>query len=1359
MGRGDKELAHRQEESIVRKFVTLGVALALGLAVLSAQPAHAQACTQFVDNDITTSQTWTADEVWCLTGVRFVKDGATLTIEPGTLIRGEQSEKICAVNLNSCVTDADCDTGITEPCINDPGTLVVTRGSRVESLGNALAPVVFTNQDDDNPFANSEPDPNGIYATRDGASGVAATWGGVIMLGYGYVAKDTEGPPAAPNPAREVRIEGLEDRGRCTISNNNCLTDAECTGGADVCDTLLGFYGNCAGSAIPLEECDDDDSGAMYYTSIRYGGFELGSANEINGLTLGGVGRNTELDYIEIFNNLDDGVELFGGAANIKHFVISGVGDDSVDYDEGWRGNGQFLFVLQGKSSTGIPERGGEHDGGGSGDPSEPRAIPTIYNATYVGLGGVGATGPNVSDPFKPHGLKAANATFLFRDNAGGQYYNSAFLNFGGCLGGIEGGAAEAGTSGERSSTPYVAPSGFCSVTTSTSCVTDADCPITETCVLHFLPKGDVTNELEFEDDVWWCYGNPDPDSTGNPGFPQTPAGSSSCGFSTRDHNDPGVFSNPALQNQYLGCTAPLPIRELVRGIGPVGDPDPVETIDPLPASGSPLLTTDRFPPANGFFEPAPYKGAFRDYNWATGWTALWNLGYFPTPKQCDTSGNPCMTDLDCPAGESCVLMNTVVVNGDVTTSQTWTKDNEYLLTGVRFVKNGATLTIEPGTVVRGEQSEKICAVFLNSCVTDADCDVGITEPCINDPGTLVVTRGARVEANGTANLPIVFTNEDDDNVGPSLGADSGDYDNADDASAVAATWGGVIMLGYGYVAKDTEGPPAAPNPAREVRIEGLEDRGRCTISNNNCLTDAECTGGADVCDTLLGFYGNCAGSAIPLNACDDDSSGSLRFASIRYGGFELGSANEINGLTLGGVGRNTELDYIEIDNNLDDGVELFGGAANIKHFIITDVGDDSVDYDEGWRGNGQFLFVVQGKSSTGIPERGGEHDGGGSGDPSEPRAIPTIYNATYVGLGGIGASGPNVLDPFKPHGLKAANATFLFRDNAGGQYYNSAFLNFGGCLGGIEGGAAEAGTSGERSSTPYVAPSGFCSVTTSTSCVVPADCPGGETCVYHFLPKNPLGGNELEFKDDLWWCYGNPDPDATGSPSFPQTPAGSSSCGFSTRVHNDPGVISNPALRNTYLDCAAALPIRELVRGIGPVGDPDPIAVIDPRLAPGSPLLTTANTQPVPNNGFFTKANHKSAFRSTNWTGKWSNLSRQGVVSVCTGSPAVGSEPDEVSLGGVRKLAAGTQYTFGRVAQIYGVVRYDVLRSTDPSDFSAGTAICLETDDTDTQWIDPAIPAVGTGFYYLVRAVNPCGDGTLGYDSFGTERSGRTCP
>lgn len=154
----------------------------------------------------------------------------------------------------------------------------------------------------------------------------------------------------------------------------------------------------------------------------------------------------------------------------------------------------------------------------------------------------------------------------------------------------------------------------------------------------------------------------------------------------------------------------------------------------------------------------------------------------------------------------------------------------------------------------------------------------------------------------------------------------------------------------------------------------------------------------------------------------DTDNSGTIKYISVRHGGTDIGEGNEINGLTLGAVGNGTTIDYVEVVANKDDGIEFFGGAVMVKHALVVNCGDDSYDYDEGFHGKGQFWVTIHNADS----DRGGEHDGGPSdNETGTPYATPEIFNATYIGI----ASGES--------------KTVTLRDNAGGTYANSIFVDF----------------------------------------------------------------------------------------------------------------------------------------------------------------------------------------------------------------------------------------------------------------------------------------------------------------------------
>lgn len=258
---------------------------------------------------------------------------------------------------------------------------------------------------------------------------------------------------------------------------------------------------------------------------------------------------------------------------------------------------------------------------------------------------------------------------------------------------------------------------------------------------------------------------------------------------------------------------------------------------------------------------------------------------------------------------------------GDITTATTWTANNTYVLQGLVFVR-GVTLTIEPGTLIKGE---------LGSA--------------------LIITNTAKIDAQGTAALPIVFT---------STKATLAATEPAPPAGPAAGNWGGVVLLGLAPIniaggTSTAEGFPTGTEPDR------------------------------------IAYGGNAA-----THDC-----GKIKYTRIEYAGFKLNDANEINSLTVSGCGSATVLDYIQVHAGDDDGVEFFGGTANLSHFVATrHDNDDSLDWEFGWVGKAQFIIIQRGNAGT-ANERAIEGDNqsttGGNPD-STPRSSPEIWNYTFVG-------------------------------------------------------------------------------------------------------------------------------------------------------------------------------------------------------------------------------------------------------------------------------------------------------------------------------------------------------------------------
>ena len=171
-----------------------------------------------------------------------------------------------------------------------------------------------------------------------------------------------------------------------------------------------------------------------------------------------------------------------------------------------------------------------------------------------------------------------------------------------------------------------------------------------------------------------------------------------------------------------------------------------------------------------------------------------------------------------------------------------------------------------------------------------------------------------------------------------------------------AGQWGGIVLLGN---AQSNKCPSDGSDCA--LQVEGVED--------------GAVFGGTD----------------------DTDSSGSLRYVVVKHAGYEIAPDNELNGITFGGVGSGTTVEYIQIHENADDGIEFFGGTVSAKYVVLTSNKDDSVDWDNGFRGNLQYVLIKH-DSNDGEANRAIEADNDGSTPNKMPQSNPTLANVTIIG-------------------------------------------------------------------------------------------------------------------------------------------------------------------------------------------------------------------------------------------------------------------------------------------------------------------------------------------------------------------------
>ena len=606
-----------------------------------------------VSGDITTNTTWTNTHIYLLNGFVYVKPGVTLTIQAGTVIRGDKATK---------------------------GTLIIQKGGKINAVGTAASPIVFTS--------------NVAVGSRD-----YGDWGGVIVCGSASINV----------PGDTALIEGGP----------------------------IAYYG---GGATPN---DADSSGVLKYIRIEYPGVPLQPNQEINGLTCGGVGSKTVLEYIQVSYSGDDSFEWFGGTVNAKHLVVFRGLDDEYDTDFGYRGKLQFLVGLRDPNIADISGSNGfESDNDAAGSSNTPQTHCIFSNVSFYGPKVTSSTTVNANFKRAMH----------IRRNSSLCVYNSVFAGW--PTGMYIDGASQANA---NSNTLQV-----------------ENCIMTGMGKFFDVPTGSTTWPSANDARSWY--------------------------FAAARNND----------------TLPNNTDLMV--------------IDPF------NLTAPNFLPSSA---------------------------------------------------------NTV-----------------YQLNGFVYVTPGVTLTIQPGTIVRGDKTSK---------------------------GTLIVQKGAKINAQGTQYNPIIFTSN--------VAAGSRDYGD----------WGGIIVCGKASINV----------PGDTALIEGGP----------------------------LAYYG---GGASPNDA---DSSGVIKYLRIEFPGIPLQPNQEINGLTMGGVGSKTKLEYIQVSYSGDDSFEWFGGTVNAKHLVVFRGLDDEYDTDFGYRGKLQFLVGLRDPNIADISGSNGfESDNDAAGSNNTPQTKPVFSNVSLFG-------------------------------------------------------------------------------------------------------------------------------------------------------------------------------------------------------------------------------------------------------------------------------------------------------------------------------------------------------------------------
>jgi uncharacterized membrane protein len=630
--------------------------------------------------------------------------------------------------------------------------IVVNRGSRIVADGTATLPIVFTSRQD-------------ILGQATATS--RSQWGGIVILGRAPI---NQCPGTGGLANCEAQVEGT-----------------------------TAFFG---GDNV------NDNSGTLRYVQVKHGGIEITPNNELQNITLAGVGAGTTIDYVQSHNSSDDGIEWFGGTVNLKHIVVTGASDDSLDWASGWRGNLQYALVIQASDEG---DRMVEADNLPTDQTKTPLTAPNVSNFTFIG------------QPGPPHTM-----AILQRVGVGGRLLNGV-------------------------------------VTGSRECLDIDD-------------NATLQSGLRYDSILLDC--------------------------AVTFTNDTSVTAAQIATVFNAGSNNRIGGSSLTSGFFPGPNEQAMVVTNPTTVSG--------------FFDAVNYVGAFSptetpSSNWAFGWT----FGVFAPPT--------------CPAGTTQTGtiqgQNRCEIRGVVSNDLRLTAGNIYQMAG--RVDIGADVGAD-GTRTGGR------AVNLT-----IDAGVRVYGSGTND--FMVVNRGSKIFVNGTRTSPVVFTSLSDI--------------NRTVATTARGQWGGLVILGRAPI-------NSCPGP-----------------------------GGVATCEAQVEGTTAFFGGALP-----NDSSGRINYLQIKYGGIEITPNNELQNLTLAGVGSGTEINFLQSHNSSDDGIEWFGGTVNLKNVVVTGASDDSLDWASGWIGNLQFALVVQ---SPDEGDRIVEADNLPTDQTKTPLTAPTVANFTFIGQPG----------------------------------------------------------------------------------------------------------------------------------------------------------------------------------------------------------------------------------------------------------------------------------------------------------------------------------------------------------------------
>ena len=912
--------------------------------------------------DITGTTRLHANKIYGLSGYVYVNDGAQLIIDEGTIIVGD------VPGNNSAI--------------------IVNRGGKIIANGSAARPIVFTSR--------AAP---GQRARGD--------WGGILMCGRARVNQ----------AAGQAALEG---------------------GVADAVAGGKGWYGGTD---------DDDSSGSLRYVRIEFAGIATQPNSELNGLTMGGLGRRTVLDYIQVSYGNDDAFEWFGGSVNAKHLIAYGTLDDDFDCDNGFSGKVQFGLVKRFRTVADVStSQSFEIDNDAQGSYLNPRTQPVFSNVTSIGpVQDTSWTAGSGVNQFSsrygaaaqirraarasifntvfvgwPRGFEIAQTpTMVAAYNDSLRIRNNSWYGIKGATLTLAGGTPPAGMDANWFSTagfnneidkgnpnnaglvnpwpndasfdprpsivaPYLNAAGYAGTPLApindpwftqvdyrgafSASETRWDAQWAEydpvnalyraTTVLRITAPGDVLAQsftVGQKVTLKW-------DTSGATGnhykfeFATSATGPWVAIAGALDVTDAGATRGQLVD----GFTIPnTPTTTGYIRMSLVGDPSNLDITD-FPFSIVAAFDTTT---VVRLIEPGGNNRTFRvgqsvDVRWDTTNTFRDRFRFeFGTSPDGPWSPLPGLSNvLDSAtrrgqfAGGIVFRPNQVTTTGYVRmtllsdTTKTDINDQPFTVTAPAPATCDSTITGEINGRVYLRNTQVYCLsgyVYVNDGGT-----LEIQEGTIilggipGENSALVINRGGKILANGSAELPIVFTSR----------ATAGQRARGD--------WGGILICGKARVNQ----------PAGEAALEG----------------------GVSAATSGKGWYGG---------TNDDDNSGVLNYVRIEFAGIATQPNSELNGLTMGGVGRGTKIENIQVSYGNDDAFEWFGGTVNARHIIATGTLDDDFDTDNGFRGRVQFAVTQRFRTvADASTSQSFESDNDAQGSFNQPYTSAVFSNVTAVG-------------------------------------------------------------------------------------------------------------------------------------------------------------------------------------------------------------------------------------------------------------------------------------------------------------------------------------------------------------------------